>query len=647
ALGIVVDDAIVAGENIYDYRSEGKGFSWAATHGARDVAVPVSFSILTNVVAFLPIYFMPGTLGKVWNAIPVVVITVFLISWVESLLILPSHLAHARAEPANRLTAVLHRGRERFNGLVLRAIAGIYGPVLAWCLRWRFVVVAAGVAVFTATAGYVWSGRIGMILMARVESDSAVVTATLPLGSPLSRAEAVGAHLVAAAQRVAAANGGERLVEGIRTEIDENQVEVTAYLTDPAVRPLSTSGMTRLWRVEVGVLPGVQSGRFESDRGGPGSGAALRVELSHRDIGVLDRAGTDLAERLSEFPNVKDIDDGYTPGKQQLTFRLLPEGQGLGLTPQEVARQVRSAFFGATALRQQRGRNEVTVRVRLPEAERNSEYGVEELLLSTPAGTFVPLGQVAAVERGRAYTSISRLEGRRTVTVTADVEPIGDVSMVRASLDRSILPRLAQDHPGLSYRYVGRQASMTESIQSLLKGFGLAMLAIYFLLAIPFRSYSQPLIVMAAIPFGMAGAVYGHVLMGYNLSLMSMMGAVALSGVVVNDSLVLIDYANRRRREGDGDVEAMYTAGLRRFRPVILTTLTTFGGLAPMIFETSRQARFMIPMALSLGYGILFATLVTLVFVPCLYVIVEDVLSLLRGPQSTGGEVVTAVSTPR
>jgi multidrug efflux pump subunit AcrB len=348
---------------------------------------------------------------------------------------------------------------------------------------------------------------------------------------------------------------------------------------------------------------------------------------------VLDRASAALAERLAGFSSVKDIDDGYTPGKQQLDFSVKPEGLSLGLTSAEVARQVRNAFSGAEALSQQRGRNEVTVRVRLPENERTSEYHVEHLMIRTPAGSFVPLADIVNVERGRAYTTISRRDARRTVTVSANVEPIGETGQVQAALNSVILPELARDYPGLTHGYEGRQADMKESMQSLLGGFALAMLAVYFLLAIPFRSYSQPLIVMIAIPFGIVGAVLGHLLMGYNLSLMSMMGIVALSGVVVNDSLVLIDYANRQRREGAGLHEAIRVAGLRRFRPIVLTTLTTFGGLAPMIFETSRQARFMIPMALSLGFGILFATVITLMLVPCLYLLIEDVHQYFRPGQ--------------
>jgi len=632
ALGIVVDDAIVAGENIYEYRQKGMSFAKAAIAGAKDVSSPIAFSILTNVVAFLPLYFIPGTIGKIWKVIPLVVITVFLISWIEALVILPAHLAHTKSKPTSPLTAQLQELQQGFSRQVLRFIDRVYGPALDFCLRWRALTVAVGLAVLLIIGSYALSGRIGMILMPRVEADLAVVTAVLPVGSPSEKTLRLQKQLVDAMEEVAAENGGDTLLEGILSKIEENQVVVRAYLTKPGVRPMNTAQVAGLWREKVGTLIGLESLRFESDRGGPASGAALTVELSHRDIAVLDQASAALASRLDEFANVKDVDDGYTPGKQQFDFRIKPEGLSLGLTAREVARQVRNAFSGAEALKQQRGRNEVTVRVRLPENERISEYDVETLTIRTPAGTFVHLVDIAEVERGRAYATITRRDARRTVAVSANVEPIGETGEILTTLNSTILPRLARDYPGLSYGYEGRQADFKESLQSLVGGFALSMLCIYFLLAIPFKSYIQPLIVMVAIPFGLIGAILGHLFMGYNLSLMSMMGIVALSGVVVNDSLILIDYANRRRASGVVDpLTAIHSAGIRRFRPIILTTLTTFGGLAPMIFETSRQARFMIPMALSLGFGILFSTVVTLVLVPCLYMIIEDIKARMSG----------------
>jgi multidrug efflux pump subunit AcrB len=611
ALGIVVDDAIIAGENIYEYRQRGMDTVEAAIQGARDVAVPISYSILTNIVAIFP--FVVGS--------------VFVISWVEALFILPSHLAHSSSNGRTRAGEWLHQRQQAFSHQVRHFIRDRYGPLVNLCLHNRYLTMAVGIAILVVMIGYVASGRMGFVLMPETDSDRAVVEAVLPYGSPLQNTLEVRDQLLSTAASLVEENGGERLSKGILAVADANEVTARLYLTDPGVRPLTTAEFTRLWRERVGQIPGLESLKFKSNQGGPASGAVLTVELSHRDVDVLDQASSVLAGRLNEYANVKDIDDGFSPGKQQLDFRILPEGRSLGLTAREVARQVRSAFYGAEALRQQRGRNEIKVMVMLPAAQRVSEYDIEQLLIHTPAGGDVPLRQVAEVSRSRAYTSIERRDGRRTVEVTADVEPRRATSQVLANLKANVLPQLTRDYPGLTYGFEGQQADMRDSMASLMGGFVIAMIVIYALLAIPFRSYIQPVIVMAAIPFGLVGAVIGHMIMGYSLSIISMMGLVALAGVVVNDSLVMIVYANDLRRQGSSAIEAIQQAGIRRFRPILLTTITTFGGLAPMIFETSRQARFMIPMAISLGYGILFATLITLLLVPCLYLIIEDIRS--------------------
>ncbi len=628
ALGIVVDDAIVAGENIHEYRMQGMSLVQASIRGARDVATPVTFAILTNVVAFLPLYFMSGTLGKLWRVIPLVVIAVFIISLLESLLILPAHLAHTRRR-ANRGPGRVARIQQWIARLLQRFITGGYAPLLNLALRWRVLTVSVGLAVLIAVIAYVASGRIGFILMPRVEADVAVATATLPHGSPEAEMKRVRDRLVNAVNRIAKKNGGKKLVRGVSALVIENKVEVIAYLGKPNVRPLDTREVARRWRREIGAIAGLVSLRLESDRGGPGRGAGLTVELSHHNIAMLERASRDLANRLGEFPAVKDIDNGFTPGKRQLSFHITPAGQSLGLTSAEVGRQVRNSFFGAEALRQQRDRNELRVYVRLPETERRSESNVEQLLITTKTGRRVPLLEVARISRNRAYTSIHRRDGRRTITVTANVEPIGKTGQIQRALKTKVLQELIAGCPGLTFRFEGRQAEKRDSMASLLSGYAIALFVMYFLLAIPFRSYTLPGVVMVAIPFGIIGAVGGHVLMGYNLSAISVMGIVALSGVVVNDSLILLEHMNRRMRDGLSPIEAIRDAGTRRFRPIILTTLTTFGGLAPMILETSRQARFMIPMAISLGFGILFATFITLLLVPCFALLLEDIKSLV------------------
>lgn len=636
ALGIVVDDAIVVGENVYHNRQEGMSMMAAVVAGARDVSMPVTFSILTNIAAFVPLAFVPGVIGKIFKTIPLVVITVFMISLIESLLILPAHLAHQRDRAPKGLFGWIHRRQQGFSAWFSRNVRERYGPFIDAALRNRYLTLAIGAVVLLLTVSYVMSGRLGMTLFPKIEADYAFVEAALPYGSAVSRTEAVRDHLIQTAREVGEENGGVRLVKGIYAEIgssDEgvgggHSLQVRVYLTDPDVRPISTVRFIEAWRKKVGEIAGLDSLSLQSDRGGPGSGAALTVELTHQDLEVLEKAGEDLADTLSGFASVKDIDDGFSPGKQQLDFTVRPEGRALGLTAQEVAWQVRNAFYGAEVLRQQRGRNEVKVMVRLPLEERVSEYNIEELMLLAPNGAEVPIRQAVDVERGRAYTEIDRRAGRRVIYVTADVEPQSQAGWVLDAIKADALPMLMDRYPGLRYSFEGKQADMAESMQSLVSGLLLAMLAIYALLAIPFKSYIQPAIVMMSIPFGIVGAVLGHMLMGYSLSVMSMFGVVALSGVVVNDSLVLIEYTNRLRRAGASAHDAVQAAGIQRFRPILLTTLTTFGGLAPMIFETSRQARFMIPMAISLGFGIVFATFITLILVPCLYMVIDDVVRL-------------------
>ncbi len=629
ALGIVVDDAIIAGENIYEYRQRGMGFLEASIRGAQDIAIPISFSILTNIVAFLPMLFIPGSFGKIWGVIPLVVSSVFLISWLEALFILPAHLAHVRDERSSRWGEALHQRQQRFSLAFRHFVETVYGPFLQVAVRHRYFTVTCALAILAVVISLPLSGRMGFILMPKVESDRADTTVTLPVGTPMAKVEAVRDRLLTALDKVVAEHGGERLSKGAFALVNENTVSIRAYLQSPDQRPISTAQVARLWRKEVGVIPGTESSRYESDRGGPGSGASISVELSHRDTAMLDQASSALAERLEQFSNIKDIDDGFTPGKKQLDFRLTTAARSLGITSSEIGKQIRAAFYGAEALRQQRGNDEVKIVVRLPENERSRLYDLEQLLIRTPDGGYVPLTQVAEFEPGRAFTKISRRGGRRTVTVTANVEPISETARVLAEVKEELLPSLIRDYPGLSYSFEGRQASMRDAVGSFVISVSGALIIIYALLAIPFRSYIQPMIVMSAIPFGAVGAILGHLLMGYNLSLISVMGIIALGGVVVNDALVMIDYANARREEGESAFTSMVAAGVRRFRPILLTTVTTFGGLAPMIFETSRQARFLIPMAISLGYGILFATAITLLLVPSLYVIVDDVSRLL------------------
>jgi multidrug efflux pump subunit AcrB len=629
ALGIVVDDAIVVGENIYHNHQNGLSFLDAAIQGTKEIAVPVTFSILTNIVAFMPLYFVPGVMGKFFRVIPLVVCTTFVISLVEALFILPAHLAHKKD---NKNPGWLHRKQQAFSAKFTHFVKTVYGPFLNKTLRARYITVSIGLVILIITIGYLSSGRMGREMFPSVESDRGLCMFSLPYGSPVEKTIAVHDRVIAAGNAVVReveASSGKKLLKGVDSTIGRgggHAGRIIFELADPDARPVSTQEFVDAWRTKVGPISGLKMIRFKNDGGGPGGGGdALTVELSHRSMDVLEEASKELADQLSIFPMARDIDDGFTPGKPQIDFSINAEGRSLGLTSSEIARQVRNSYYGSEAIRQQRGRTEIKVKVRLPEAERDTEFSLEEMIVRTPGGAEVPLREVVETKRARAYTSISRSDGRRVITVSADVTPRDQTDRILTSIKADILPKLMQKYSGLSYSFEGQQAEQRESIGGLFKGLLLALALIYVLLAIPFKSYAQPLIIMISIPFGIVGAVIGHLLLGYSLSILSLFGVVALSGVVVNDSLIFIDFANKKRWAGANMHDAIYEAGIQRFRPIVLTTLTTFFGLMPMIFETSRQAKFLIPMAISLGFGILFATFITLLLIPSMTLILEDI----------------------
>ncbi|HEO70053.1 MAG TPA: efflux RND transporter permease subunit, partial [Candidatus Hydrogenedentes bacterium] len=470
AVGIVVDDAIVVGENVYHYHQEGLPFLQAAIRGAQEVAMPVTFSILTNIAAFIPIYFIPGTTGRIFQMIPIVVCIAFAISLVESLLILPAHLGHQRDRRRSDISAWLHNRQQHFSQAFRHWVRDRYGPMLSATLRHRYITVAVAVAMLATTMSYALSGRMGFQLFPIVESDYAEAMIVLPYGSPVSKTDAVVKHLEHCALDVLESTGHPELVKSILSEIGRagsHDARVRVELAAPEIRSkiMGTQEFTERWRKAVGEVVGVEYLRFASDSGGPGSrGRPVTIELSHRDIDILEETSKDLAEIIATYPLVKDVDDGFQPGKQQLDFTLKPEGKSLGLTPREVARQMRSSLYGAEVLRQQRGRNEVKVMVRLPLDERSSEETIHDLLIRTPAGGYVPFREIAEIKRGRAYTTIDRRNGRRVIQVSADITPRSKAGEVLADLRENVLPDVLRAYPGLSYSFEGHQADIRESM---------------------------------------------------------------------------------------------------------------------------------------------------------------------------------------
>jgi len=630
ALGIVVDDAIVVGENVYEYREQGMSNIEAAIKGAREMAWPVTFSILTNIVAFLPVMFLPGVTGNYWWPLPAVVIAVLLFSLAEALFILPAHLASVKERTHNSVTDSLHHWQRRFARGVSDWIDNQYRPFLKQCLHKRYITVTASVVLLVVTAGYALSDHMGMVLMPELAADEIEAGVRLPTGTTRDKAAAVAVEVTEATHRMFEKHDLSRTAEGIKTNVRGGSafVDVEIVMKPPDERDMTARQVIELWRDEIGDIDGVDQITFEAERG-PGSWRDdIEVDLSHADVEVLAMASEALVQRLDAFEATTGVNTNYQPGKPQLSFTLLPEGQALGLTPADVGRQVRDAFFGAVALRQLRGTNEVEVRVKLPETEREDRQYLDNFMIRTPDGREVPLMEVVQVTEGTAFRSIDRRDGRRVIQASTDVEPKSAAGRVLAVVQAEVLPQLRADFPGLTWSFEGSQAEIRESTASLWGGFGLAMFVIYALLAVAFGSYLQPLIVMMSIPFGVVGAVLGHIILGYDLSLVSMMGVVAVSGVVVNGALIMVHYANGKRGEQSA-FDAVLDAGTRRFRPIVLTTLTTFGGVTPIIFETSLQAYHLVPMAISLGFGIVFSTSITLLLVPCLYLVLEDLKGLM------------------
>jgi multidrug efflux pump subunit AcrB len=429
-------------------------------------------------------------------------------------------------------------------------------------------------------------------------------------------------------QTLAGPGGGPR--GGGGSNFASNLAQVSLLLDDPADRTISPIEFAKRWRREVGPIPGAERLTFTAEL--VGRGGDIEIELSHANYDMLLAAVDRLKEALSSYAAASEVTDTHSEGKREFRLRLRPEASTLGITERSLAVQVRSAFYGAEALRIQRGRNEVKVMVRYPEDDRRTLASVERMRIRTPRGEEIPFLQAAYVEDGRGYSTINRTDRRRVVTVSGRIDrDVGDAEEILSELRAGVLPQLEADYPGLSFGLEGRSRDRQESMFSIMRAFGFGLFLIFALLAVPFRSFLQPLVVMSAIPFGIVGAIGGHLLLGYNLSMISIFGLVALTGVVVNSSLIMITFVNRARASGMAVREAILESGKRRFRPIVMTSLTTFFGLSPMILETSIQARFLVPMAISLGFGVLFATAVTLVLVPTLYLILEDLRGLVRG----------------
>ena len=660
-LGIIVDDAIVIGESVFTEQKTDPNKLEATIRGANKVAVPVTFAVMTTVTAFAPMLNLPGLFGKFFSVFPLAVIPILLISWAESKIILPAHLAHG-GEITERLGKlppfswwVAFQSRcER--GMEWTA-NHVYRPSLEFCLRWRYLTQAVATAAFLVTLGLIGGGFVRFIDFPKISGDLVAAQLTMPLGtSPAVTRDAIrqieeAARLLQA--EIREERGGNDVVRHYVAALGEQPVrnqqqnhgakggatgshlgEVTMELTPIEEREdLNTESIVERWRSLCGEIPGAVELLFTADV--MGGGDAFAIKFSGADVDELRRVAEELKVDLAALPGIYDVSDSFRGGKQEIKLEILPSAEALGLTLGELARQVRQAFYGEEAQRIQRGRNEVKVMVRYPESDRRTLYTLEQMRIRTPQGAEVPFSQVARASLGRGYATINRSNRNRVVTVMADLDTnVTTTGDVLAAMKAGPLPRILAEHHGVEWSVEGQSAELREAMTALGKLAVVALLVIYALMAIPFKSYIQPAIVMTAIPFGIIGAVLGHILMGHDLSVLSMVGVVALTGVVVNDSLVLVEFINRAVKKNGNLHEAVREAGVQRFRPILLTSLTTFAGLTPLMFETSVQAQFLIPMAITLAFGVIFSTAITLVFVPASYLVLEDIKALFAGGKS-------------
>ncbi len=646
ALGIVVDDAIIVGENVYTHRNMGKPFMASSIDGAIEVARPVIFSVLTTVAAFLPLVFVSGIMGKFIKTIPFVVIPILIVSLIESLLILPAHLSmKSTGGSSNGLFAFISRIQRGFGTWLEGFIAMPYKRFLSSCIQYRYTTLAVSLAFLLIAIGIIGGGIIKFHFMPQVEGDLITASIKMPIGTTVEETAKAQDYVVTKAQELVAeydknlpqrksilrhiySSVGSSILYGHAgegTSSGSHLSEVAVLLTQSEQRGIPSEEIASKWRNMVGEVPGADSITIISNL--VRFGANIDIRLAHEDFIVLEKAKEKIKIALAQYPGVSDIADNYTRGKRELKLKIMSEARTLGITEEDLGRQIRSAFYGAEALRIQRGRNEVKVMVRYPEEDRKTLGDLESLRIRTPDGGEIPFAQAAYVYEGRGFSQINRTDRKRVINITASVDnKVANADEILLDLKNTVLQEITNDYPGLAYDLEGEEKERRESMESMRKGFLMALLLIYTLLAIPFRSYIQPVIIMFSIPFGMVGALLGHLIMGFHLSILSMFGIVALTGVVVNDSLLLIDFINQKRMQGAELFQAVVESAQRRFRPIILTSLTTSLGLTPIILEKSVQAQFLIPMAISLGFGILFATFITLLLVPSLYLILEDIL---------------------
>ncbi len=666
-LGIVVDDAIIVGESIFTrFQKHGGPGVEASVEGAHRVATPVVFAVLTTVVAFIPILTMPGFIGKFFYPIPVVVIACLIWSLIESKFVLPYHLTLCKVgQKGNRdeLNWLLRQQRKVADGME-NFVKVRYRPALNFAIRFRYATVAVFIGLLGSVMALLVGKHLPFVFFPEVPSDYMVAKIIMPEGTPAEVTQKAVDQIEASLymlQEEIEALGHETPFDNITTtiggqpfssiggptgniskRISPNAGEIGVELRkreDLAdggnIEILSGPNLAKRWRELTKPIAGIKELVFDANAAGQG-GSPIDIQISGRNFNELSEVASAIKDKLATYRGLYDIRDNHSSGKDEIQLIIKPNAEALGLTSSEIGRQVRGAFYGIEAQRIQRGRDDIRVMVRYPRDERESLQNLEDLRIQTPSGLTVPLNVIAELDITKGFSSITRVDRRRVLNITANADKeLVNLERIKADLngkgaeEDSYLDVLLKKYPGVSWSFEGEAREQADIFKSLTRMTVLVLFIIYALLAVPLKSYSQPIIVMIVIPFGLIGAVVGHILLGQAMSILSILGFVALAGVVVNDSLVLIDFINQERKRGVELRKAIEDACAERFRPIVLTSLTTFVGLLPLLFETSLQAQFLIPMATSLSFGVLFATAMTLLLVPAFYNILQDAIEFV------------------
>jgi len=652
-LGIVVDDAIIVGENIYRHIENGADLKTAASKGAYQVGVPVIFAVLTTIATFSPMLFVEGSVGRIWRIIPLVVIPTLFWSLIESLTILPAHLAHMKTKKSKikwieRISSKWEIFQSKIETTLKNFIKNKYRPLLMKSVKNPFLTVSVFIFVLLINIGLIGGGWLKFSFFPPIEAEVIMVEVTFPLGTPIDMTNDAIDKIQKAAvvtDQYFQDNINQKLFVNTLTSIGMESINTSgqstglggrggvyrfsshkgyiwAELISGEKRKVAVSDVVNKWREETGNILGAKDIQFTASLFDPGE--PINIQLTGLDFKELNTAVNEIKDHLKNYIGVFDIKDSYSDGKDQLNISILPEAENYGITNFSLANQVRQAFYGQEIQTIQRGRDEIKVNIRYPKEERQKISNLENMFIRTPDGREIPFKLVGKIEESMSSPSITRINRKRAINITADVDiSKANSNEIVRNLEDNFIPKLLKEYPYVSYSLEGEQKQQNENLESLSNNYLLALILVYILLAIPFRSYIQPLVVMSAIPFGIIGAIIGHLLLGMNFTILSTIGIVALSGVVVNDSLVLVDFINRYHKKGYSIQDAAIESGQARFRPILLTSITTFVGLTPLLLEKSLQAQFLIPMAVSLGFGVLFSTFITLILVPNGVIIVD------------------------